>query len=118
VVQVSKRTLPPVYVIGLVTKPGSVPYPPNQEIRVLDALALAGGCSNPMCEEIQVLRRVPGAKEPVRIAVSLQDAKNGRDNVTLAPGDTISVERTAATATYDVINTFFRVGIGASLNWF
>ena len=47
VVHVSKRTLPPVFVIGLVTKPGSFPYPTNQEIRVLDALSLAGGCSNP-----------------------------------------------------------------------
>ena len=34
IVHVAKRTLPPVYVIGLVTRPGSFPYPLNQEIRV------------------------------------------------------------------------------------
>ena len=39
-----------------------------------------------------------GAAEPVRIAVSLQNAKNGQDNVTLAPGDTVSIEQTPATA--------------------
>jgi polysaccharide export outer membrane protein len=118
VVHVAKRTLPPIYVIGLVTKPGSFPYPPNQDIRVLDAVALAGGCSNPLAEDILLIRRIPGAKEPVRIAVSLQGAKNGQDNVTLAPGDTVSVERTPATAVADVIQTFFRVGLGANVSWF
>lgn len=118
VVHVAKRTLPPVYVMGLVTKPGSFPYPPNQEIRVLDALALAGGVSNPVAEEILVIRRLPGAKEPARIAVSLQAAKNGEDNVQLAPGDTVSVERTAATAAVDVIQMFFRFSFGSTVSWF
>ncbi len=118
VVQVGKRNLPPLYVIGLVTKPGSFPYPLNQEIRVLDALALAGGCSNPLAEDILLIRRLPGAAEPVRIAVSLQAVKNGRDNLALAPGDTVSVERTAATTAADIIQTFFRFGVGANVSWF
>ena len=79
---------------------------------------MAGGCSNPVAEDILLIRRLPGAKEPVRIAVSLQDAKNGRDNVTLAPGDTISVERTAATAFIDAIQTVFRFSVGGSVAWF
>ncbi len=54
----------------------------------------------------------------MRIAVSLQDAKNGRDNLTLAPGDTVSVERTAATTIVDVIQTFFRFSVGGSVPWF
>jgi polysaccharide biosynthesis/export protein len=118
VVHVSKRTLPPIYVMGLVTKPGSFPYPPNQEVRVLDALAMAGGCSNSLAEDILLIRRLPGAKEPTRIAISLQDAKNGQDNLTLAPGDTVSVERTAATAVLDTIQTFFRFSVGGSVSWF
>jgi polysaccharide biosynthesis/export protein len=118
VVHVAKRTLLPLYVIGLVVKPGSFAYPPSQEIRVLDALALAGGLSNPVAEEILVIRRIPGAKEPARIAVSLQNAKSGQDNITLAPGDTVSVERTPATAVVDVIQTFFRVALGGTVSWF
>jgi len=118
VVFVAKRTLPPIYVMGLVRKPGSFPYPPNQELRVLDALALAGGVSNPVAEEILLIRRPPGAAEPVRIAVSLQAAKNGGDNVALAPGDTVSVEQTPATAVVDVIQTFIRFTIGGSVSWF
>jgi polysaccharide biosynthesis/export protein len=115
VVHVEKRTLLPVYVIGLVARPGSFPYPTNQEIRVLDALSLAGGCSNGLAEDILVIRRLPGQKEPVRIAVSLHNAKNGRDNVILAPGDTVSVEQTAATATLDAVKSFFHIGSNIAL---
>ena len=85
VVHVAKRNLLPIYVIGLVTKPGSFPYPPNQEIRVLDALALAGGCSNPVGRGDTADSPFAGAKEPVRIAVSLQGAKNGQDNIPWRP---------------------------------
>ncbi len=118
VIHVSKRTLPPVYVIGLVTHPGEFPYPPDKKIRVLDALALAGGVSNSFAEDMLLIRHVPGQSEPVRIAVSLQDAKNGRDNIALAPGDTISVERTGATTFIDVIQTFVRFSFGGNLTWF
>jgi polysaccharide biosynthesis/export protein len=118
VVYVAKRTLPPVYVIGLVRKPGEYAFPTNQELRVLDALALAGGASNPVAEEVMVIRKVPNAREPVRIAVSIQNAKNGRDNLALAPGDTVSVEQTAATMVVDLIQTFFRVSLGGSVSWF
>jgi polysaccharide biosynthesis/export protein len=118
VVHVMKRTLRPVYVIGLVQKPGEFPYPVDKEIRVLDALALAGGVSNPVAEDMLVIRQVPGAAEPVRIAVSLDAAKNGRDNIALAPGDTVTVERTPATVVIDSIKTFFHFSVGSSVTWF
>jgi polysaccharide biosynthesis/export protein len=118
VVYVAKRTLRPVYVIGLVRKPGEFPYPTNQEIRVLDALALAGGCSNAVAEDVMVIRQLPGQPEPIRIAVSIQAAKNGRDNLALAPGDTVTVEQSAATVAVDVVQTFFRVAVGANVSWF
>lgn len=116
VVYVAKRTPKPLYVMGLVRKPGEFPFPVNQEIRVLDAIALAGGCSNPMAEDILVIRRPPGKTEPIRISVSLQAAKQGQDNVALAPGDTVSVEHTPITSFVEVIQTFFRVGLGASMS--
>ena len=115
VVNVAKRKLPPIYVIGLVTKPGEFPYPPSQEIRVTDALALAGGVSNAFAEDVLIIRHLPNAPEPVRIAVNIQDAKTGRDNIALAPGDTVSVERTAATALLDVIQKIGNFGIGATM---
>ena len=85
VVNVARRNLRPVYVIGLVCKPGEFPFPTSQELRVLDALALAGGVSNPVAEDVLVIRQAPGKPDPVRIAVSIQGAKNGHDNLTLAP---------------------------------
>jgi polysaccharide biosynthesis/export protein len=118
VVYVAKRTPKPIYVIGLVRKPGEFPFPVNQEIRVLDAIALAGGCSNPLAEDVLVIRRPPGRAEPVRISIGLQAAKQGQDNVALAPGDTVSVEQTAATAVVDFIQNFIRVGFGASMSMF
>jgi polysaccharide biosynthesis/export protein len=116
VVYVGKRTPKPVYVIGLVRKPGEYPFPLNQEIRVLDAIALAGGCSNSVAEDVLVIRRPPGKSEPIRIAVSLQAAKQGQDNFALAPGDTVSVEQTPVTMVVDMIQTFVRVGLGASMS--
>ena len=118
VVYVAKRTPKPVYVIGLVRKPGEFPFPVNQEIRVLDAIALAGGCSNPLAEDVLVIRRPPGRVEPIRISIGLQAAKQGQDNVALAPGDTVSVEQTPATAVIDFIQNFIRVGFGASMTMF
>jgi len=118
VVNVTKRTLKPVRVIGLVSKQGEYAYPTNQEIRVLDALALAGGVSNPVAEDIIVIRRMPNAPEPVRIAVSLQAAKNGRDNIALAPGDTVSVERTPMTVLISTLQTLMHFSFGSSIRTF
>jgi polysaccharide biosynthesis/export protein len=118
VVYVAKRTPKPIYVIGLVRKPGEYPYPINQEIRVLDAIALAGGCSNALAEDVLVIRRPPGKAEPVRIAVGIQAAKQGQDNVALAPGDTVSVEQSPPTAVLDFIQNFIRVGFGATMSMF
>jgi polysaccharide export outer membrane protein len=118
VVHVAKRTLKPVYVQGLVRKPGEFEYPLNQELRVLDALAMAGGVSNPVADQVLVLRQLPGESEPIRIALGIQAAKGGADNLPLAPGDTVMVEQTLATAMADIVQTFFRVGFSASLPMF
>ena len=118
VVHVAKRTLKPIHVIGLVRKPGEFAYPTDQEIRVLDALALAGGVSNPVAEEVLVIRHAPGSPEPARIAVSIQKAKNGSDNLALAPGDTVTVEQTPTTVFVSVIQTFVRVSLGGTMGWF
>ncbi len=110
VVYVPKRTLPPIHVLGLVTKPGEFPFPPNQELRVLDALALAGGVSNSAAEKVLVIRHLPNHPGPIKIAVSLQAAETGQDNITLAPDDTVMVEQTPATVTLDMLKTFIRLG--------
>ena len=118
VVHVTKRQLAPLHVIGLVTKPGEFPFAANQEMRVTDALALAGGVSNAFADDVLIIRHLPDVPEPIRIMVSIQDAKNGRDNIALAPGDTVSVERTTATTFLDVAQKVGNFGFGATIPMF
>jgi polysaccharide export outer membrane protein len=114
VVYVPKQVLKPIYAIGLVRKPGEIPYPVTQEMRILDAIALAGGLSTSLADDIVVIRQLPGQSKPIRISISYQKAKDGSDNLLLAPGDTMTVEHTPVTAVADLIQNFFRFGIGAS----
>jgi polysaccharide biosynthesis/export protein len=118
VVYVAKQTLKPIYVIGLVRKPGEYQLPSNQDMRVLDALALAGGMSNSVADNLLIIRHLPGHDEPIKITATVQSAKTGQDNITLAPGDTLSVEQTPATVVVDAIQTFFRVGFSAAMPGF
>ncbi len=118
VVYVAKRAQKPFYVLGLVRKPGEFEFPGNQELRVLDALALAGGCSNLAADKVLVIRRLPGQDEPARIALSLQGAKSGQDNLQVAPGDTVIVEQTASTVVLDLVQNFFRFGFSSAVPMF
>jgi polysaccharide biosynthesis/export protein len=118
VVSVTKRAVKPVYVLGLVKKPGELEMPKNQDLRLLDALAMAGGTSSQVADKVLVIRQVPGETAPVNIAVSIQKAKSGQDNLQLAPGDTVMVEQTPVTVLADTIQNFFRVGFSSSLPLF
>jgi polysaccharide export outer membrane protein len=118
VVHVLKRNIPPISVIGLVQKPGEFEYPTSRPLYFLDAVALAGGVSSPVADSVVVIRRPTGQTAPVNIAISIQAAKRGRENIELQPGDTVSVERTAATVVVDTLQTFFRVGFTSSLPGF
>jgi len=118
VVYVAKRSPKPIYVQGLVRKPGEFPLPVSQELRLLDALALAGGCSNPAAEKVLVIRQVPKRAEPVRIALNIESAKSGQDNLLLAAGDTVIVEQTAATVVVEAVQTFFRFGFSGAIPMF
>jgi polysaccharide export outer membrane protein len=55
--------------------------------------------------------------EPAVIQVSMGSAKrDGNENLRLAPGDLVSVERTPATAVVDTINNLFRMSLGVGGN--
>jgi polysaccharide export outer membrane protein len=118
VVHVFKRELERIAVLGLVRKPGSFEFPANRPLRVLDAIALAEGTPNPVADKVVLIRRPAGKPEPVNIAVSIQKAKNGSENLELQPGDTVVVEQTPATVVVDIVQTFFRVGFSATFPTF
>jgi polysaccharide export outer membrane protein len=116
VVMVIKRVPKPVHVIGLVSKPGQYELPANQQMRMLDAVAMAGGLSSQVADKVYVIRQVPNEPEPVVIQVSIQDAKtNGRENLALAPGDVVSIEQTPATVMLEALKNFVRFGASAAV---
>ncbi len=95
IVMVQKRDPQPFDVIGLVHRQGRFELPPNKDLFVLDALAMASGASTPFSDIIYVIRRAPGQPEPIVIQVSIKEAKqHGQGNLRLCPGDIVSVEQT------------------------
>jgi len=119
VVMVMKRQPQPVHVIGLVRDPKQIELPANHEVRVLDAMAQAGGRTMELADKVRVIRRVPGQSEPVVIGVSVREAKlHGQGNLVLAPGDIVSVEETPATAFVDALTRFARFGLSSSIPLF
>lgn len=115
VVRVEKRDPEPLHVIGLVHKPNRYDFPIAEDLRVTDAIALAGGTSMTLADKIFVVRRVPQSSETAVVQVSLREAKrNSQANLRLEPGDVVSVESTPATAFYEALN-IVRFNVGASL---
>lgn len=106
-----------IHVTGLVREPDQFELPRRQDVTVLDAVAMAGGVSSPAADKVYVIRRLPDMPEPAVIQISLADAKrDGNENLRLAPGDLVSVERTASTVIVDSVMTMFRVGFSVGGN--
>ncbi|GIX03925.1 MAG: hypothetical protein KatS3mg113_0931 [Planctomycetaceae bacterium] len=115
VVMVEKRKPEPIHVVGLVHKPNRYELPVGENLRVIDAVALAGGLSSPVADQILVIRKVPHSHETVRISLRYSEAKrNEQANLLLAPGDIVSVEQTPLTVLIDTLR-IINFGFGASL---
>ncbi|MEZ6045885.1 MAG: polysaccharide biosynthesis/export family protein [Planctomycetaceae bacterium] len=115
IVRVEKRDPKPFHVMGLVHKPGPQQYPVSKPIRALEAIALAGGISNPVADKVYVIRQLEESEKPVVIQVSMARAKRDGDwNIELAPGDIVSVEQTPATVFIEALRVL-PFGVSASL---
>lgn len=114
VVMVEKRDPEPVHVLGLVRSPNRYEFPIAQDLRLLDALALAGGVSNSVANKIYVIRRKPNSNQTAIVSTTISDAKrNEANNIMLSPGDVISVEQTVSTVLIDALKVI-NFGVGAS----
>ena len=121
VVVVRKREQRLVHVTGLVAKPNQFELTEDHDLRLLDAIALAGGTTSKVADKVILIRRSPAGAESVAIDASISGAKkNSAENLVLQAGDLVSVETTAATTVVDAVNTFFRVslGLGGNLSLF
>ncbi len=116
IVMVEKRDPKPVHVMGLIKKPGRYEFPIREELRVLDAIALAGGVSSTVANKVFVIRRLSSQVEPFLIQLTIHQAKrNGDVNLRLMPGDIVTVEKTPATIILEALY-LINFGVGASLN--
>ena len=119
VVMVDRHVPKPIHVIGLVKKPDKYELPVNQELRVLDALAMAGDRTMQAADKVLIIRHIEGRRQPIKIDVSVKEAKeNGAANVRLAPGDIVSVEETPTTIVLGTLQRVVRVAIGGTLGLF
>jgi protein involved in polysaccharide export with SLBB domain len=92
-------------VIGVIAD-REVEVPAGRNVRLLDALALAGGpsYSNWISNRVDIIRRIPGKDETIRIRASIRKAKkDDKQNVLLAPNDIVSVEENLVTFTLSTL---------------
>jgi len=116
VVYVQKRDPKAIHVSGLVRKPGKIEFPVNQDLHLLDALALAGHTTTQVADKVFVFRHLPDQAERVRIQCSISKIKKSPiDNIRLAPGDVVYVEHTVATVLLEALQVI-RIGVTGSVN--
>ena len=115
VVMVMKQPERAVHVIGLVKKADQYKLPIDQDLRLLDAIALAGGRTMEVADKVHIIRQPPNGP-PVIIEASVREAKaDSVSNLRLAMGDVVSVEETPLTFALGTLQTFFRFGFSAAL---
>jgi polysaccharide biosynthesis/export protein len=119
VVMVREEEPKTIQVIGLVRKPDQLEITPGKEVRLLDAIARAGGLTLELADKVHVIRNLEKSDKPVVIEASIGEAKRGGPaNLLLAPGDVVSVEETPLTFTISTIQNFVRVGFSAAIPGF
>ncbi len=116
VVIVQKQVKHSVYVMGKVKKAGEYELPVDRDLRVLDAIALAGGRNVELANKVHVVRSSADKGQPVIIKISMYEAKRNQDaNVLLAPGDVVTVEETPLTFAMYTIRSFIRFGFSSRI---
>jgi polysaccharide export outer membrane protein len=116
VVVVLEKTKQSVSVIGLVRRPDNYELPTDEALRVLDAIALAGGLRVSVANRVRVIRRMQDQEDPIVIDVSLRTAKrDGKENLVLAAGDIVSVEETPTTFVVETVRGFLRFGFTSAI---
>jgi polysaccharide export outer membrane protein len=119
IVMVREKKPRSVFVTGMVRSPKQVEIPNNSDLRLLDAITLAGGRSTPFAQKIKVIRTLDGRATPIYIKTSYSEAKeDGTANLRLAAGDVVSMEETPGLLFFDAIRSVVNFGIGASVPLF
>lgn len=111
IVSVEPKKIRPFFVTGSVNKPGEFPMPMGRDIRVLEAVGMAGGILPTSDPNHALLIRRPEGKSPIVIHIELDRAgRYPQENLSLMEGDVIEVVEDAASRTRRTIRQFLRVG--------
>ncbi len=110
-----------VAVVGLVAKPGNMPYPPGTRYNLIQAIAYAGGLdlvADP--RYVSVYRLAPDG-QIASVTFQLVDPHRqqkltGTLALPLKPGDVVSVEHTPRTRMNTFLDRVFRITLGLYLN--
>lgn len=116
VVMVLDREPETIHVMGLVNNPDRFEMEEDEVVRVLDAIAMAGGRTLQLADKVRVIRQSPVSDAPAVIDISLRKAKTDpRANLVLAPGDVVSIEETPLTFTVETLRDFVRFGFSSAV---
>jgi protein involved in polysaccharide export with SLBB domain len=114
IVSVEQKKPRPFFVTGSVNKGGEFPMPTDRDVRVLEAVGMAGGVLSSSDPNNVLLIRRPEGMQPIVIHLKLdRAAKNPAENLRLMEGDVVNVVEDAASQTRRVIRQFLHLGIGA-----
>lgn len=116
VVHVEPNPPRPIKVTGVIRNQ-AVDVPAGQNVRLLDALALAGGpsYSNWISDRVTVIRTDPATNQTIRISASVREARrNRKENILLAPHDIVNVEENIVTFTLSTLGGLLGAGVSAS----
>jgi len=117
---VERMELPLFSVIGLVSRPGNFPYPPDVQYNLMQALAFAGGfnlAADPRYASVYRLKPDGTIASAIFKLVNVGKGLQFTDslNVHIKPGDIVAVEHTPRTRTKLFLDSVFRINIGTYL---
>ncbi len=113
-VVVEQTQMPLFSVLGLVSKPGNFPYPPNAEYNLTQAIAYAGGF-DPVAEpRYATIYRLTEDGSVARVPFQLiQKGEFTEALVTpIRPGDVVAIEHTPRTRANAMIHNLVRINTG------
>lgn len=116
VVHIEEEGPKPIKVVGVIRNQ-VVEIPAGQNVRLLDAVTMAGGqtYSNWISDRVTITRHVNDGQGTVRIRGSIRKARSdSSENLLLAPYDIVTVEENALTFTLSTLSGLLGAGINAT----
>ena len=117
-VVVEPLQMPIFSVIGLVSKPGNFPYPPDVKYNLMQAIAFAGGLEQAADPRYVTIYRLKADGTIINAPFKIIGGSNSAQltealNIPVKPGDIVAVEHTPRTRATLFLQRIFSVHVGA-----